>query len=48
MPMYIYICKKCGKTKEILRTVKEVSDEVKCECGEKMQIKIGKTNFRIS
>lgn len=47
MPVYSYICPKCGKTKEVLKELKDYDKPEKCECGAEMKKKVNKISFKI-
>lgn len=34
MPLYEYACPKCGAGQEVVRSIKEHTPRIKCECGE--------------
>lgn len=35
MPIYNFICKKCGKTMDILVGINQEKNEMQCQCGSK-------------
>ena len=42
MPMYVWVCPKCGKEVTVIRLVKDIEEEPskeegRCECGEKLE-----------
>lgn len=45
MVFYDYLCKKCDKIVEVRKSIKDDTDELCPECGEKMERQISKTSF---
>lgn len=46
MPVYIYLCKKCGKKKEKIHKMDE-SPTIRCYCGQTMVIELQSTAFKL-
>lgn len=36
MPLYSYVCSKCGETKEVSRSMRKADKAPLCECGQRM------------
>ena len=45
MPVYEYKCKNCRKVTELMRSVSEYKDKVRCTCGKNAKLVIPKSGF---
>lgn len=45
MPIYVYECRKCGTTFDMVRSIDEADLPVKCPCGGPCTKKVVETNF---
>lgn len=41
MPVYDFVCDKCGKKNSVVQSLTETDKEVRCECGELMRRDFG-------